>query len=902
VNTGPNAAINRLADGQPGNFQFGTGGVVTTSTEWHRRYLSTILNAQTIATGTWTAGVAGIKNASAEDNWNARMGAWVWRPSSGTKVGTIFEPTTSFGTAFSDTVNFRGAVGTISGGAVTCLAGDVLVFELWSNDPTGTNGMTPGFSYDGKTDPVDNTIISSCASYIQAPVDINLLNFSTQYNATLIRLKSGKPPQHGVNGRYIQSMYGNASTGPFTTQQALTATLTFVSSQSHAIQKLLPNAVLSFTSTQVRGITKGLPTAVLSFTSGMSRVPGKVVNAALNFVGARPVMAISKGVSGVLSFTSAQTRAIVKGLPAATLTFLGAQSRGIAKSLSVAALSFVGSGPRMAVSKLLIPIRYPTQVLNDGAAAYWRLNEASGHFIDSSSNGFNSTSEASGIVHRVAGATTDGDAAVSMDGITRPQIKIGNNATLCGSLTTFSVEGWGKMSSPTTNHWIVCEMDGTTHGGYRMYIASTGRFFTGVRSYASNGNVDKITEMGSPVGPNYADGNWHHFVMTYDGTDIRQYIDGALSAGPTSHGLTVDSSNLNFEIGSSGNFAGAWPGSIDEIAFYSTVLSPAQINNHYLSGSQSAGILSLASNQSRVVGKGITGAVSFTSAQTRAITKGLNAATLSFIGAISKQRLLFLTASLSFVGAQTRSIQKGLSAILSFTSAQKRLTVKNFVATLTFLSAQTRAVTKSTFNATLTPAGGLTKRVGRILSGTLSFAGNLVGVFHLGTNHFVKIINANLSFTSTENRSIIHTIQAGLSFVGNHTPAIIKAFTTAFFQLVAGPRPIVLPVYDIGRSTLATNPSIVDVSTSENPTFTLDLSNYIVTRGINAFPLPLMQIIDSTSGGVVYSNNPIISGTSLLVTVPASKLIPGRQYTWSIQCSISQAKNLVVLTTLNVVN
>jgi len=77
--------------------------------------------------------------------------------------------------------------------------------------------------------------------------------------------------------------------------------------------------------------------------------------------------------------------------------------------------------------------------------------------------------------------------------------------------------------------------------------------------------------------------SYRYFVVTYDGTRVRWYVDGSLAT--TSAISFPASSNTDlFEIGKgdTGQFAND---DIDEVALYSTALSATRIADHYSAGS-----------------------------------------------------------------------------------------------------------------------------------------------------------------------------------------------------------------------------------------------------------------------------------------------------------------------------
>jgi hypothetical protein len=78
---------------------------------------------------------------------------------------------------------------------------------------------------------------------------------------------------------------------------------------------------------------------------------------------------------------------------------------------------------------------------------------------------------------------------------------------------------------------------------------------------------------------------WHHFAGTYDGTNARIYIDGALAAGPVALNA-VTTAGVPFQIGTYNNAGGAkLDGRIDEVALYPSALSATRLQAHVAAAS-----------------------------------------------------------------------------------------------------------------------------------------------------------------------------------------------------------------------------------------------------------------------------------------------------------------------------
>ncbi len=85
------------------------------------------------------------------------------------------------------------------------------------------------------------------------------------------------------------------------------------------------------------------------------------------------------------------------------------------------------------------------------------------------------------------------------------------------------------------------------------------------------------------------DGNWHHLIVTWDGSDTSVWMDGIYSGGEGATGIMDLSGNLI--AGEGGGVGGNdWNGKIYEVRIYSEALSSAQIQKLYAQGAKKKGI------------------------------------------------------------------------------------------------------------------------------------------------------------------------------------------------------------------------------------------------------------------------------------------------------------------------
>lgn len=215
---------------------------------------------------------------------------------------------------------------------------------------------------------------------------------------------------------------------------------------------------------------------------------------------------------------------------------------------------------------------YSAAVLADSPVIYYRLGEASGTtMIDSSGNSHNGTYTGSPTLG-VAGAVT-GDTAATFNGSNYGDVAYGS---YMDSSTALTLECWlkftgtGLMSPIDRDTGFNRVWQWRTNAGHMDFIkiGGTGGIITGSSTTAFN------------------NGAWHYTAVTYDGANIRLYLDGALDTTVAAAGnLGTTASPLAVAASRGGDTSGPvynrLTGSLDEVAVYNTVLSGTQIAAHY---------------------------------------------------------------------------------------------------------------------------------------------------------------------------------------------------------------------------------------------------------------------------------------------------------------------------------
>lgn len=145
-------------------------------------------------------------------------------------------------------------------------------------------------------------------------------------------------------------------------------------------------------------------------------------------------------------------------------------------------------------------------------------------------------------------------------------------AILDGS--TFSTSLWFKSTvQPSEDQWLF-------HHGRRFTDTSYGirQKDNGDLSYLIWGNSIDVSGLG------YDDGDWHHAVITMDGSTLKAYFDGE-NVGSRSASINIDGSK-QLLIGNKHNRpSNAFDGNIDEVGVWDRALTSSEVSELYNNGS-----------------------------------------------------------------------------------------------------------------------------------------------------------------------------------------------------------------------------------------------------------------------------------------------------------------------------
>jgi hypothetical protein len=205
------------------------------------------------------------------------------------------------------------------------------------------------------------------------------------------------------------------------------------------------------------------------------------------------------------------------------------------------------------------PVTYRAAVLATNPLAYWRLGETSGTTAVDEMGANNGTYVGSPTLGVAGLLTGDSNTAMSPGGsawVTLAEMPAGDASSIVWVKTTATSQQWafGRRSA----------------GGRYMNIgmSATGHALFG---YEWGGQV---------TGPVINDGLVHMLGLSWIGTTIYGYVDGAL-VGNTSAGTTNPGALM--EIGAYNEYQ-PWTGTVDEAAYWVRALSEAEVAALYAAG------------------------------------------------------------------------------------------------------------------------------------------------------------------------------------------------------------------------------------------------------------------------------------------------------------------------------
>lgn len=201
--------------------------------------------------------------------------------------------------------------------------------------------------------------------------------------------------------------------------------------------------------------------------------------------------------------------------------------------------------------------------LTDGLQAWWKFDETSGNFADSSGNNHTLTLNSVGYgAGKIGGCASLNDSGDYM---------VGDNNGL--EHTTFSVTFWIKTQTGLEDHQIISKYYYSPARGWQIYMTSNGRIAVSIFNSGS--------EEAKFGGTTINDGSWRHVVVTVNGSnEICIFIDNQEdSNSPFSLSISpnYNSGNTPIYVGNYIYENSALIGDLDEVGIYNRILSSEEI-------------------------------------------------------------------------------------------------------------------------------------------------------------------------------------------------------------------------------------------------------------------------------------------------------------------------------------
>ncbi|QGQ94328.1 hypothetical protein EHS13_05110 [Paenibacillus psychroresistens] len=202
----------------------------------------------------------------------------------------------------------------------------------------------------------------------------------------------------------------------------------------------------------------------------------------------------------------------------------------------------------------------------------WKFNETSGTSADDTSANSNIGTLTNGAVFATGGKS---GYAVSLDG-TNDYVNIADNAALDG-MSALTVSAWVNLTQMAALGYIPVGKD---WGGesYRIFINAAGTVQFVVRT-TNNSWYSAGTAAVSPSA--LTAGTWYHLVGTYDGANVKIYINGVYQAtGSQTISGSIYNTGAALRIGYL-DLSNYTKGKVDEVRIYNRALNASEVLSLY---------------------------------------------------------------------------------------------------------------------------------------------------------------------------------------------------------------------------------------------------------------------------------------------------------------------------------
>ncbi len=231
--------------------------------------------------------------------------------------------------------------------------------------------------------------------------------------------------------------------------------------------------------------------------------------------------------------------------------------------------------------------RTPAQVAYDynrgNPIAWWKLDECQGS-ITNDSSGVGNT----GVIF-IGSSGTQNSIGTCQIGTSAAWTN-GSSGHSNGSLNFDGIDDYVDMGTTIGNNYSNISVSAwiyPTSTNTGTIIAKNGPFYLGWTSQKARGSIYNGTSWVSTTGNTTLSLNqWHHLLMTYNGTNINVYVDGKYDGTNTTSGsLAVTSAHVQIGGNTAAGFNQYFSGQIDDVRIYNYTLTQEQVKQIYNGGS-----------------------------------------------------------------------------------------------------------------------------------------------------------------------------------------------------------------------------------------------------------------------------------------------------------------------------
>ena len=175
----PGATSIKMMDTVVGLTQTSVGGTSTAVTTQQKGFIQMfvsppLVSDQTVGGGSWTFCCADKQSNTAMVGWANMLNLYVWRPSTGARVGTMSDTGTSSGGTVATATTEQVTIYSRGTSAVGASSGDVIICEVWcSHVQTMATAYRQTLYFDGDVvNNTENAVVNAQASYLEMSEDV----------------------------------------------------------------------------------------------------------------------------------------------------------------------------------------------------------------------------------------------------------------------------------------------------------------------------------------------------------------------------------------------------------------------------------------------------------------------------------------------------------------------------------------------------------------------------------------------------------------------------------------------------------------------------------------------------------------------------------------------------------